>query len=323
MGISNNTRSTYDSAKKQFMKFAKATNLTTTLPIDSQSVVLWITWLFASDLAVGTVRTYLYGLASWHVEEGHPSPLYTSHHVWRCWKGMKRWKGEGGKRIRLPITTSLLNQIKLRMRLDSSEQDRLMWAAFTLGAYGLLRLGEFTIRSNKDDRVLRWRHIDWYTASGTRVALVNGKVSDQAEEYRVLLEASKTDPFRKGVTIRILAPTAVHAMKSYCNKLIGPIAFNAPVFNNATSKNEWAPLHRDAVVKSIQLHLSALGKESSHYIGHSFRKGGAQSLAEAGVSSDVIQAMGRWSSDCYKLYISTPQHAITAAGLALEPSSMM
>jgi hypothetical protein len=57
----------------------------------------------------------------------------------------------------------------------------------------------------------------------------------------------------------------------------------------------------------------------SDYNGHSFRKGGAQSLAEANVPSDTIQAMGRWTSDCYKLYISTPQHAITSAALALEP----
>jgi hypothetical protein len=39
------------------------------------------------------------------------------------------------------------------------------------------------------------------------------------------------------------------------------------------------------------------------YAGHSLRSGGATSLAEAGVSPDIIQAMGRWSSESFKIYI--------------------
>jgi hypothetical protein len=321
LGISNSTRSTYRSAIRSYVKFATHFQCNMALPIDAQDIVLWITYLFTANLSIGTVRTYLYGIASWHIEEGHSSPLLASVHVWRCWKGMKRWKGDGEKKVRRPITTSLLSKVQQLMNMHKA-YDRMIWAAYTLGTYGLLRLGEFTIRTNKDDRILCWRHIDWFTSSGERVPLLNGKVNENAQEYRVLLESSKTDPFRRGVTIRILAPTAVKAMKSHCNGLTITPLFNAPVFDMAAdyaNKQKCVPMNRDTVVKSIQAHLTQLGEIGQHYNGHSFRKGGAQTLAEANVATDTIQTMGRWTSDCYKLYISTPSQTITSAALALEP----
>jgi hypothetical protein len=39
------------------------------------------------------------------------------------------------------------------------------------------------------------------------------------------------------------------------------------------------------------------------YAGHSLRSGGATSLAEAGVPPTTIQAMGRWSSSTFQIYI--------------------
>lgn len=319
MGLAAKTRATYDSARRNYIAFAERNELSSTLPLDPQLIVLWMTWMFAQGLQPSSIKTYLFGIASWHVEEGLPSPL-SAFHIWRCWKGMKRWKGDAEKRERFPITTTVLASIKPLMKLKEP-YDRLMWAAFTLGTCGLLRLGEFAVSSSKDDRILRWRHIDWYSDEGRRFPLREGKVNEAASEYRVLLEASKTDPFRKGVTIRVCAPMAVSAMRAHCNGLQEPPAFNGPVFDlrYKLDRSEAVVLSRDVVVKSIHSYLSGIGFEAKKYNGHSFRKGGAQSLADAQVSVDTIQAMGRWSSDCYKLYITTPHNTITAASLALEP----
>src|SRR5207244_7639957 len=98
-----------------------------------------------------------------------------------------------------------------------------------------------------------------------------------------------------------------------------PPSFNDPLFdvrvrrtNESTGKQRNGPPDRDTIIKSMRGHLIEIGTpQTNNYSGHSFRKGGAQSLAEANVASDTIQAMvGRWSSDCYKLYISTPNEAI-------------
>ena len=40
--------------------------------------------------------------------------------------------------------------------------------------------------------------------------------------------------------------------------------------------------------------------------GHSFRKGAAQHAHEAGLLNEQIQTLGRWSSDAFKLYFSSP-----------------
>jgi hypothetical protein len=37
--------------------------------------------------------------------------------------------------------------------------------------------------------------------------------------------------------------------------------------------------------------------------GHSLRAGGATSLAASGVPFDRIRAMGRWSSDAFRIYV--------------------
>ena len=42
------------------------------------------------------------------------------------------------------------------------------------------------------------------------------------------------------------------------------------------------------------------------YSSHSFRIGAASAAAAAGIPDWRIQALGRWSSDCYKRYIRLP-----------------
>jgi hypothetical protein len=46
--------------------------------------------------------------------------------------------------------------------------------------------------------------------------------------------------------------------------------------------------------------------------GHSLRAGGATWLAMSGVSVDLIQAIGRWTSSSFKIYIKTHPVLLTA-----------
>ena len=66
------------------------------------------------------------------------------------------------------------------------------------------------------------------------------------------------------------------------------------------------PLSRDVMIYMTRAVLSNLGYNAALYSGHSYRRGGATSLAERGIPYDMIQLMGRWKSDSYKLYIDTP-----------------
>ena len=54
------------------------------------------------------------------------------------------------------------------------------------------------------------------------------------------------------------------------------------------------------------------------FLGHSFRKGGATSLHEAGQPDSLIKQMGRWASFAFATYIDTPLHMLVEAGRSLR-----
>ena len=55
--------------------------------------------------------------------------------------------------------------------------------------------------------------------------------------------------------------------------------------------------------------------------GHSFRIGAASVVADASLPDWLIKVLGRWSSDCYQLYVRTPQSTLesVAPTMAIVP----
>ena len=49
------------------------------------------------------------------------------------------------------------------------------------------------------------------------------------------------------------------------------------------------------------------------YCGHSCRIGAATSAAEAGIEDQIMQNLGRWSSNCYVRYIRTDEKVLKEA----------
>ena len=62
------------------------------------------------------------------------------------------------------------------------------------------------------------------------------------------------------------------------------------------------PLSRWDVKTVLKTLTSKCNLDPSRYKGQSFRIGGATSYARRGFPSSIIQIMGRWKSDCYKIY---------------------
>jgi hypothetical protein len=249
-------------------------------------------------LKIKTIKRYLASVATICQENGYPHPLAGSVRLERMLRGAKRVFGDGARRRRLPLTTGLLARLQphFDMRLRS---ERMCWAAITTGVYGLLRGGEFTTNSRSASRFLRQSSLSWH---------------DDTHAF-LHLDASKTDPFRHGVDIHILANgtgtcpiAALRAMQR-----LTPAAPDSPLFMN----NDHTPLTRAALVQRVRLAVQAAGMDASAYSGHSFRRGGAQSLAEAHVPDHAIQAMGRWHSWSYKLYLG-----ITPSQLAHHSAAM-
>ncbi len=115
--------------------------------------------------------------------------------------------------------------------------------------------------------------------------------SSPQQNVQVAIKASKTDPFRKGVTV-FLGRTA--------NDLCP-----GPFFRLASG----APLTREVLVRKMWGALEAGGIDASKYAGHSFRIGAATTAAMVGVEDSLIKTMGRWA---YQLYVRVPRYRLAS-----------
>ena len=105
---------------------------------------------------------------------------------------------------------------------------------------------------------------------------------------RLLIEQSKTDPFRQGVEIFLGAAKAdvcpVQALIHYLemrNALPGPLF----VFSSGS------PLTRLALVSNLHAALRQAGIQHQNYNGHSFRIGAATTAAQKGLEDSMIQTL--------------------------------
>jgi hypothetical protein len=268
-----------------------------------------------------SIKYYLAALNTAHEVAGLPPPTRDREcpRVARTLKGIKREQGLIEKRPRLPITVALLRQ--MQPLLDPTRAiDRLVWAAMCTATCALLRLGELTVDpQHTAHRTLRLQDLTIVTADGavvpahaphTTLSLLR---AEQVSHMQLIIRASKTDPFSKGACITIGAPIAIAALLPLlCTHSRGGEP-EAPIFAHSNG----SPLQRRPLVDIARALLAQLGHNPDAYSGHSFRKGGASSLAAAGVAPYTIQAMGRWASDCYKLYIDLPIAHTIAAGRSM------
>ena len=72
-------------------------------------------------------------------------------------------------------------------------------------------------------------------------------------------------------------------------------------------------LTRSSVTKLLRDSARSAGLPYRSLKGHSFRIGAASTAAAAGVPDWLIKVLGRWSSDCYQLYIRTPESVLLSA----------
>ena len=115
---------------------------------------------------------------------------------------------------------------------------------------------------------------------------------------------SKTDPFRAGQSLLIARADsslcAVTAMQHYFQVMAPP---PGPPFIFRSGR-----LLTRAIVTSLLCDATRHAGLPFHSLkGHSFRIGAASSATAAGLPDWLIKVMGRWSSDCYQLYITTPK----------------
>ena len=189
---------------------------------------------------------------------------------------------------------SLLQKLKseLAQAPDILPRDKLMlWSAFTLAFFTFLRSSEFTSPSTSHFNVLSHLSTNYISFNS------DGSLS-------LHLKSSKTDPYRQGCSL-LIAPSgrsvcAVRAIKKYM--AVRPFNSDGPFYIFQSGLY----LTRGQVTSTLRLLLKCLHIPTELYASHSFRIGAATTAAEAGLPPWLIQTLGRWSSNCFALYIRTP-----------------
>jgi len=282
---------------------------TFTFPVSSDTLCLWMAYSI-DKLLYSSIRHYLHGIATTQMELGYPNPLTQTPLVWRMFKAVKRIQGQKAVRQRLPITVSILTQINHLIN-TSKQFDLCIRAAMWFGTCGLLRAGEFVTKPTTKYS-LKLSHLTFHDASN-RLLDPHNLNGEKPLYMSVRLDQSKTDPFRQGTNVIIANPRAIEYMLAYLHHRNQRLA-RLPLFVGEDGQ----ALSAASLVKFTQSLITRANIPNAHlFLGHSFRKGGATSLHEAGHPDSLIKIMGRWASFAFATYIDTPLHMIIQAGQSL------
>ncbi|KAL9976443.1 hypothetical protein ACROYT_G013744 [Oculina patagonica] len=266
--IAPSTRRAYQAGIRRYSTFCYSRQWDP-FPASELQLRYFASWL-SDQVSFPTIKLYLAGIRYAHIENRLTDPFADAPLLHLLLRGIKRTNGLSSRR-RLPITMSVMRQLKGALSADPqfASQDKLMlWSAFTLAFFGFLRSSEFTSPSS--------------TYFNSLVHLSHSDISFTSDgSLTMQLKASKTDPFRKGCSIK-LAPSgrsvcAVRAMHRYLAHQ--PSRSATPLYLFSTGQF----LTRDKVTSILRILLQRLGFATERYASHSFRIGAATTAAEAGL----------------------------------------
>ena len=293
-GLAESTQRAYRSGSNRYQRLCQEANLTP-YPASEPVVLLFIAHLHKARLAHGTVKSYL---AAIHYEQirrglGNPS-IHDMPQVEYVLKGVKK-ATPACTRTRLPITPDILRALKRVWHQEANQRNaKMLWAAACLCFAGFLRSGEATCPSEQS--------FDPATHLCFTDVAVNSRAAPTA--LRVTIKASKTDPFRQGVTLHIgVAGGALCPVAAILRYMVARGNEEGPLF----CWEDGRYLTRDRFVKSVRAALTRAGYKAENYSRHSFRIGAATTAAQRGLQDSLIQTLGRWESSAYTRYIRTAE----------------
>ena len=271
----------YTSALNSYLTFCNLHNF----PVDPTPDTLSFYVVFLSThIKPDSVNSYLSGICR-QLEPFFPDIRHNrkSILVSRTMTGCMRRFGTPVKR-KTPLSHANLLFI-LDSMVSSPSHDDLLFAALILtGFHALMRLGELVF---PDKKALR----------NYRKISLRHSVSILPSQYSFFLPSHKGDRFFEGNIILI-------------QKLTTPTDPYNPFIKYLTSRDTRFPIHPElwltsrGNVPTRHWFLTRLRRFFPKEIaGQSIRSGGATSLAEAGADLATIQAIGRWSSEAFRIYI--------------------
>ena len=210
---------------------------------------------------------------------------------------LRRLTGDDVKRKKAVSQKFLL---KIREGLDlEKEADANTWCAILVAFMTLLRSAEYSLKAGQRAGLDREAPL---LAEELRLLR---EPSGRVRAMQVHINRSKTDQIGRGATTelaRIGGPLcAVEAVMDM--ELKWPKRGEEPAFCHFTYKKRAGPVRYSTITNLLKRTAARLGLSPKDFASHSLRAGGASALARGGAPPWQIQAIGRWKSDAYLLYI--------------------
>jgi hypothetical protein len=279
--IDTSTWKNYGSALNSYLTFVRIHNF----PVEpTPDTLSFFTVFMCHHIKPDSVDTYLSGICH-QLEPYFPSVrnIRTSVLCKRTLAGCKRMRGVPTTRKRA-LTMDDLNQVVLHYSKSHSHDDLLFTSQILTGFFALLRLGELTVPDDKS--LFNHRKI----TSRTSVSLSNN-------DYRFFLPSHKADKFYEGNIIIIqrhdVSVDPLSHFKRYLLSRDRLFPFSPDLWLRADGSRP----SRSFFIRRMRLFFH------NDTAGQSMRSGGATSLAENGVPPNLIQAIGRWASSAFQIYI--------------------
>jgi hypothetical protein len=258
----------------------------------------------------GTIRGYLSAIR-WHfLEEEFKDPTKGGW-LTRILRGVKNLRG--GVDRKLPLTKSMLAWIWNRKGVKLSKV--LATAVATVTAYFfLLRICEVAAQDSRTlyEHILRRNQVKFFREG----QLCQWK--DDPDEVALEGEGDKVsnDPWFRNHFLSGGEVCPVRALVLWFSVTEGLVPASAPLFCmpllDAARPGKLVPIPEEkvagqcvsradvsAAVKSAGV---AQGELGASFGTHSCRIGGATALLQAGASAEVVKLVGRWKSDCWRIY---------------------
>ena len=207
-------------------------------------------------------------------------------------KGLRRTMGEEGRRVRRGVSPQDLKAAMDKCLDPSNVVHANIRAAVSLAFQGLLRGAEFAVDGK----------------FSTRTDMTRADIASiSAERLVVMMRPCKNMQHLSGKTVPLIigaGGTYVDAVAEMANLArVDPVSDAEAPLTPMFRQEGGAALTTRRVREWTAALVASIGLDPSQFGAHSYRIGGATALFAAGAEPTIIRTMGRWSSDCYRLYV--------------------
>ncbi|KAJ7103266.1 hypothetical protein B0H15DRAFT_1017052 [Mycena belliarum] len=282
----------YGASLEAFLRFCDKENIPDSQRLPAGEVLLCaFAASRAGEIAGSTARDAIAAVKAWHVV--HDADWNGGLRLKYTLRGVEHLAPSTSKHDERPPVTAAMLDI-LERKLDHSDpKDAAVFAAACCAFWGQADLGELLSTaqgSYKQGRIPLGSDLKPPpTRLGSRILRLPYTESKGArgEDAMICRQQGPSDP------IRALAN----------HTAINDIEPDLPLFAHRNKRGELVCLTRRKFLDRCNEVWARYGVSTR--TGHAFRIGGTTELLLAGVNPDVVQAMGRWKSEAFRVYRET------------------